>query len=418
MSKKTLIIIIFTLFIIIFGWLLFTYFFANKITAPTTENTTEFPFGKVNTDNNTNSTLDSEQNNLIKNSADEINKKSEAKLKQIYPKPIAGSTFNSDKNTILRFIDREKGNLYEYNILKQEDPERITNTTIAKVQDVSWPENGNNLILRFLDNDNNVNNYSGEIKISTSTDGTIGEIKTGSILTMNSIQSVINPSGDKIFELINKVNKNGSYGLISSTKGENKKQIFDSPLSLFNINWVNDNIITFTTKPSYEDKGILYFFNIKNNSFDKIFGDIIGLITNTNKTADLVAYSGNDDKNFSLNIYNTTKNESTKLNISTLADKCVWSKNNTKILYCAVPKNIPNGNYPDDWYQGTVSFNDDFWMINTEEGTTKLLYENKDDSNMDAFDLKLSGDDKYLSFTNKNDLSLWLLDLTEITTAQ
>ena len=417
MSKKNLIIIILFLFLVIFGWLLFIYFSSNKTTTvPVVENTVEYPFGKTAIDNSTGTDTKNGTENLITNNGDETNKTySKAKFKQIYAKPISGLIFYSNKNKIIKFVDREKGNVYEYDTIKQEEPKRITNTTIAKVQNISWAKTGNNLLLKFLDDENNINNFSGKIKISTGTDGTIGEISTETFLTKNSIQTVINPSGDKVFELINKVGKNGSYGLISSTKGENKKQIFDSPLSLFNIDWVNENIITFTTKPSYKDDGFLFFFNLKNNSFDKIFGSIKGLTTNTNETADLVAYSESRDSNTYLNIYNVTKKETTNLNISTLADKCVWSTKNTKLLYCAVPEQVDKKQYPDVWYQGLTSFNDNIWLIDTESGSTKLLFDIDKEtySDIDVFDLKLSDDNNYLAFTNKNDLSLWLLDLSE-----
>ena len=417
MSKRNLIIIILFLSTAFLGWLLFMYFSGNKTTTTTsTETTTEFPFGKTNTTNNTGLDGDNEAVDLIISKRDEGGVgETKTIFKQIYSKPTSGSIFYSNKNKILRFVDREKGNIYEYDTNKQEEPVRTTNTTIAKIQDTQWSKNSNNLILSFLDDENNINNFSGKIKISTSTEGTVGEITTEAFLTKNSIQSIINPSGDKIFELINKPGKSGSYGVISSTKAENKKQIFDSPLSLFNINWINDNIITFTTKPSYKDDGILFFFNIKSNTFDKIFGSIKGLTTNTNETGDLVAYSETKNKDISLNVYDVIKREIIKLDISTIADKCVWSTKNTKKLYCAIPKEIIKNQYPDVWYQGLVSFSDNIWFIDTESGSTKLIFDIDKEkySDIDAFNLKLSDDDKYLSLINKNDLSLWLLEITE-----
>lgn len=415
MSKKTLIIIILFVFILVFGWLLFNYFSnSDNKTNTQTEVTTEFPFGKTTTDNggvvgetgNQNNTLE----NIFSNENESANK-DYLKLKQIYSKPISGLNFNSNK---IKFVDRSNGNIYEYNTIKKEEVQRITNTTIAKVQGSSWSKTGDSIILKFIDDENNNNFFSG--KIGTSTDGEVGEIKGNLLLTKNTIDSLMSPTGDKVFELIKKTDRNGSYGTLSSIVGENKKQVFDSPLFLFNIDWINENIITFATKPSYKDDGFLFFFDIKNNTFNKIIGSLKGLTTNTNKSTDLIAYSNSIKNSLSFDIYDTKTRENKKINIKTLSDKCVWSDNNPKHIYCAVPKIIPSADYPDEWYQGIVSFNDDFWMINTEEGTTKLIYENIADSSgltLDAFDLKLNSDDKYLAFTNKNDLSLWLLDLSE-----
>jgi hypothetical protein len=417
MSKKTSIILILLVFILAFGWLLFNYFSNNNNqTDIQTEVTTEFPFGKTSTDSGGGASGVENQNNTSENIPSNNNRSTNEnylKLKQIYSKPISGLTFSSNK---IKFVDRSSGNIYEYDTLKKEESKRITNTTIAKIQSTSWSKDNDSIILKFVDDENNINFFSG--KIGTSTDGEVGEIKGNLLLTKNTIDSLINPAGDKVFELIKKIDRNGSYGTLSSINGENKKQIFDSPLFLFNIDWINENIITFTTKPSYKDSGFLYFFDIKNNTFNKIIGSIKGLTTNTNKNIDLLAYSNSINNSLSFDIYDIKTRENKKINIKTLSDKCIWSDNNSKHIYCAVPKNIPSANYPDEWYQGIVSFNDDFWMIDTEEGTTKLIYENSTDSGLtlDTFDLKLSSDDKYLAFTNKNDLSLWLLELPDTTT--
>jgi hypothetical protein len=431
MSKKSFILIILFVFILITGTLFYIYFFRQTVT-PTNTNTiptTEFPFGttpdnKTNSinndggDNNTNNTNTNNTNgNTSGTSTDKIGNLY-SKIRQIYQKPNSGAILTT-KNTknYLRFVDRATGNIYEYLISNDNsDLLRITNTTLPKIQESIWFNSGDKIILRYADSSNNIVSFLG--KISTTSKDSVGEM-LGNFLTPNQKQVVINPDNTNIFELLEKKDNSGSYGnMYSVSTSSNKKQIFDSQLSIWNISWPQNDIITFNTKPTYKDYGYLFFLNTKTYSFDRVLGDIIGLTTNINKDISLIAYSGLLVNSFKLDIYDIKNKESKNINLGTLSDKCTWSKLNSKHLYCAVPKNNPDGNYPDDWYKGNISFNDDFWMIDAEDGTTKLIYESMKEDNLtlDAFDLKLNSDDKYLVFTNKNDLSLWLLELPDTTT--
>ena len=113
------------------------------------------------------------------------------------------------------------------------------------------------------------------------------------------------------------------------------------------------------------------------------------------------------------NIYldsNLIKNNTTiNLSLQTLPEKCVWSHTEKSTVYCAVPETIPEGIYPDNWYQGLVTFTDNLWKINTSTGISKVvvLFDRGYNKSFDAINLQLSSDDSYLTFTNKSDLILW-----------
>jgi len=411
MSRKNSILIIILSLIFIIGGLLFFYFSSNKSATTTQTTNTTSPFGNVSGNTINTNTNQTNQNNQVSGGT----QKKLSKLIQIYRNPTSGSVFFTSKNNqdILRFIDRAVGNVYEYSPETQTgEATRVTNTTIPKIQETVWASSGNNLILRYLDNDtDNISSFSAKVKSSSSTNS-LGET-TGLFLTSNIKQLVINPKEDKIFALIDKSDKSGTYGFTTNLDGGGKKTIFDSPVSYWNISWPKESIVTFTTKPSYRDSGLLYFFNTQNYSMDRILGGINGMSTLTNKDTTLVAYSYSINNSFSLSVYDTANKINKDIQVSTLADKCVWGNKNNKVLYCAVPKTINSDNYPDTWYQGLESFNDNIWIIDTETGDGTILYETGINENnfIDAFDLKISPDDKYLSFSNKNDLSLWLLDL-------
>ena len=275
-------------------------------------------------------------------------------------------------------------------------------------------------MLRYLDPDtDDIISYSAKINVSSSTSSStnnaIAGIISGTFLSPNIKQLVTNPKGDKMFGLFNKNDGSGTYGIMYSFNDSSKKQIFDSPASFWNISWPKENIITFTTAPSFGDLGYLFFFDTKTGSMDRILGDVFGISTLTNGDASLVAYSKSQNNSFVLNIYDVKNKTNTDYSIPTLADKCVWSVKDVNVLYCAIPQNIVAGSYPDDWYQGLTFFSDNIWMIDTKTGTTKQIYQigSNENVSIDAINLNISDDDQYLTFSNKTDLSLWLLKTGE-----
>ena len=414
MSKRNSILIISAVIIFIIGGLLFFYFSSNKNTNTTTGATSTNPFGDTSEYNNSNNNTSGEQTNQNDNTNEVIQNTN--KLSQVYKNPTSGAVFlkNKENQNILRFVDRAVGNVYEYIPETQTSVNRVTNTTIPKIQETIWSSTGSKLILRYLENDTDtITSFAGKIEADTSSSSTdsIGKI-SGSFLTSNIGQLVSNPKGDKIFSLVDKSDRSGTYGFTSNFDGTNKKNIFDSSILYWNISWPKENIITFTTKSNSKDIGLLYFFNTQTYSMDRILGNIIGLSTVVNNTADLVAYSYSSNSSFALDVYDVKNKISKNFKISTLADKCIWGSNNIKILYCAIPQSITEGDYPEVWYQGLTSFSDNIWELDIEKGTMTVLYESvTDGSTFDAINLNISSDDQYLSFSNKNDLSLWLLEL-------
>ncbi len=416
MSNKNL-ILIFGIGLLLIGGLFYFWFSSQKIPTTTTNTFTKGeptvnPFGNTSSNKTTGTSTDNgfgAQGNTVQ--------KNTAQLMQLYRNPIAGLGFTLNKGgqNDLMFVDRATGHTYEYVPETQTgEANRVTNTTIPKIQEAVWASGGENLVYRFLDNDtDNISSFAAKINHLSPSSDNPGEV-VGSFLQPNIKQLVINPKGDKIFNLIDKSDKSGTYGYTTNVDGSSKKAIFESPISYWNVSWPSDNIITFTTKPTYKDYGLLYFFDTQKSSMNRVLGNITGLSTVTNKDASFVAYSYSANNYLALDVYDVKNKISKGLKVLTLADKCVWGNNNSKILYCAIPETPVAGNYPDVWYQGLQLFKDNLWKINIDTGEVSLLYEVglKESTELDAYDMKISRDDKFLAFTNKYDLSLWLLDLS------
>jgi len=154
----------------------------------------------------------------------------------------------------------------------------------------------------------------------------------------------------------------------------------------------------------------MYSMDGSGKNLTKILGGVNGLTTKGSPNGKLVLFS---DSNLSLRVYHTDTRNSDTLSLRTLPEKCVWGKASDAI-YCAVPKSISSGAYPDSWYQGEVSFSDQFWKIDLKTGNATLIIDPMSVSGgeeVDGTKLALDESENYLFFVNKKDSFLWELDL-------
>jgi hypothetical protein len=89
--------------------------------------------------------------------------------------------------------------------------------------------------------------------------------------------------------------------------------------------------------------------------------------------------------------------------------------NNKNVIFCAVPEEIIDGEYPEDWYLGLKSFKDEMWKTNVETGETVYLsnLSNGAGEDIDAYKISLSQNEKFITFLNKNNLKLYTLQIEE-----
>lgn len=411
MSKQTAIILILAVFLGALGALIYFYFTFNGITKKTTPTITTSdaydPFGTKNVDNIVATTTDTTETPVI--TPTEI-----AKLRLISDQPVSGFSIidnTKTKQTDIHYILRANGNIYEAYTDSLEQ-KRLSITTIPKVYESQWLPDGIKLVIRYLkDTSENIQTFSVKINPATTTLNTFEGGVDGNHLSENIGALAINPTGSKIFYLTN--NLNGSSGFISNPDGLSKKLLFESPLIEWAVSWPKEETITFTTKPSANIPGYMYFLNSSTGNFTRVIGNILGLTTKTNKTATEVLYSDSSRVNPKLYLYTVKTGESKLLPWSTFPEKCLWSNTDSKVIYCAVPKSFEEGDYPDMWYMGLTNFTDDIWMISTDTMAASLISDIKRESgnDMDIIEPQLDKGDNYFFFTNKTDLTLWSLKL-------
>lgn len=414
---KKIIILILILGPIAVGIFLYFYYMSSKTTdVPTDLVDIEnfFPDGTNQT--NTQNTSGEGQNdqNTNQDGYDQLSKPV-ALLKQIYKDPISGAGINQvNKKDFIRFIDKATGHIHE-SPLDTFVVSKISNTTIPKVEEGIWTENGTGVVLRYVKSDNKtIESFYTKLATASTVsaeDSISPQTLEGTFLPQNIVSIAVSPQKNTI-AYIAKQNTSGSALLESNPDGKKVKELSKLPLQELVISWPKQDTLALSTKPSYSTQGVLFLFNKNTGRIKNILSEI-GLTTLINPSASGVVYSKNLNGITTTHLYTINTKSSEILPIQTLPEKCLWSSVNTNIIYCAVPTEILSGNLPDTWYQGIVSFSDEIWEMDLETGTTRLLVNPQifSGEEIDAINLFTNEKEDHLFFTNKKDDSLWALRL-------
>ena len=309
----------------------------------------------------------------------------------------------------LRYVNKITGNIYQ-TFADRIDERKFSSTTVPRVYDAYFGNKGESVVMRYLKTDNKtIETFAGTLPKEYLGADSVGTSEvTGSFLPENITDISVSSDSSKIFYLFNA--ENSAAGVTYSFQSNMKNQIFNSYFTEWLSTWPKSNLITITTKPSANVAGFMYSINPDNKNFNKILGDINGLTTLTSSDGKMVLYG---DNNLLLNIFNTETNTSTLVGVRTLPEKCVWGGAND-VVYCAVPKSVTSGQYPDSWYQGEISFTDEIWKINVQSGNTTMISDPaiiEGGEAIDAIKLALDESDSFLFFINKKDSYLWKLNL-------
>jgi hypothetical protein len=306
----------------------------------------------------------------------------------------------------LRYVARATGNIYE-SFADKIDERQFSETVIPKIYEAYFGNQGQLALMRYLKTDNKtIETFLGKLpKEYLGADTTTTNNVTGSFLPENIEDVSLSPDASSVFYLFNA--GNNIVGTTLNLLSNKKTQIFTSPFTEWLPSWPNAKIIILTTKPASGFPGYIYEINaITGKNLSEVFGGINGLTTLPSPDGKLILYS---DDGLSLFIYHLDTKVSNLLGVRTLPEKCVWG-GNSDIIYCAVPKSISSGAYPDSWYQGEISFSDQFWKIDVKTGNATMLLDPitiTGGSDIDGIKLALDAGENYLFFVNKKDSYLW-----------
>ncbi len=312
----------------------------------------------------------------------------------------------------LRYVDRMTGNIYQ-TFVDKIDERKFSGTVIPKVYEALFGNNGESVVMRYLKTDGKtIETFVGSLpKEHLGADSSeMNEVK-GSLLPDDIKGVSLSPNTQNLLYLF-KSGDNTTIGTTLNFSTGSKNQVFDSSFSEWLPEWPNSSIITLTTKPSAVVVGHIYGLNLNSSSknLNRILGEINGLTTQTSPDGKLILYGNNT---LSLSVFNTETKTIGSIGVRTLPEKCVWGKM-SDVLYCAVPKTVDAGSYPDTWYQGEVSFEDQIWKIDVATGNTSMVLDPitiEGGEDVDGIKLAIDEGEDYLFFVNKKDSFLWGLSL-------
>lgn len=359
-----------------------------------------FPFGG--NDNSTTTPTENPEENLPQENTTNFAQK----LRKLSAEPVSGAGILDVKaGSVVRYIEKATGHIYEVELFSPIQ-NRISNTTVPLVYDALWGNKNLSLVARYLkDDDRTIDTYSLTLSgVSTTTENGVS-----GVLFPTSISDV-SVFGSSVFYLEQK--NNSSVGYISNFNGTGRKQIWSSEIKELLSQYVNAKTVALTTKPLKNTLGYLYLVDTGTGQVRKALGGVAGLSALVDFEANQILYISQGN---SIQMYNFNRSSNTTTNITpaTFPEKCVWSKKDKNIVYCAVPQDYLSADSLTNWYMGYVSFADDIWKYDIKNNSSSLVTNLYNESNelIDVVKPILSENEQYLIFINKNDDALWSLDL-------
>ncbi|MEK7569072.1 MAG: hypothetical protein AAB497_03085 [Patescibacteria group bacterium] len=353
------------------------------------------------------------------------------RLYELHKVPVAGVGFfesgqKADRTVSSRYIERGLGHIFETPLATYVES-RISNETHAGLSEALWGNGGKSVVIRSLsDKYGSIAIKSSILNLGSTISSFARSTSTESIPEFTETEEVLLPDfipfmataedgADKLFYLEN--GASASAGSVASFKNvASASKIFSSVFTEWLPQFPNQNLVTLASKPSAGIPGHLFFINTKTKALTKPLGGIMGLTTLTSHDGKFILYSEAIAELSTLWVYDTATRAARSLPVRTLPEKCTWSFKNPTLAYCAVPQTLPVARYPDQWYQGTVSFSDTVWTIDTATGRAEKVMTPSDYNapSLDIINPVLSSDDYYLLFMNKVTGTPWVYRTVEV----
>ena len=308
------------------------------------------------------------------------------------------STSPGTSDTTVTYIERTSGNVFSYST-NTKTSTRTSNKTIPGIQSAAWLPDGSTAFVRYL---------SGADFSTVNTYALPANGIGGFFLPQNLSSIAVSSSG--ILTLASGVN--GSTASITRIDGSRSTSVFSTALSALRASFAGKSQYLATTKPTATLPGDAFLVDAAGR-FSRIAGPLHGLAALASPSGKWVLVSYTLDSEMQLALVETATGEMIPLPVATIADKCVWTTDDS-VIYCGIPVSPPSGFvYPDDWYQGAVQFSDRIWKIQVSGRYAQLVldFPKETDSSLDTISLAVDALNTTLVFVNKSDESLWSYSL-------
>lgn len=327
-----------------------------------------------------------------------------SRLRQLTTTPVVGFQEvmkNSSSTPLVYYISAGTGHIFSIDLETGEE-KRVSGTTIPSTESGVITPDGQYALIQ---------SGFGSTKeatvgmISADEDQLVGEV------TLNNIYS-FSETASGTFLIARKSDNSVSASHYLPASGE-EVSLFSVPFGEVVIDWgtqATDNHYLYP-KPNSLLEGYLY--QASNKGIKRLPVDGFGL--SAKGSNDYVISSSQANKKYSTQILNMSENFVSNYRLDVMPEKCVSLS--TRLSFICGISDSPSYSQqtPDDWYQGTVSYNDDLLEINLKDGVNSYLLDIEEESGriLDITNLETNQDDSRLYFINKNDGTLWSYLLTE-----
>ena len=387
------------LFVFVFILLIsvFFYFLSSKKTITTDQNNqSSFPNLDLGTSLNGETYVD---NNFNNSNTESFGGEGDDDLKEvshIWPKSIAGYnlikliTGTTTENSIL-FMDKETGNIYK-TLYPSLETIRLTNTTLQGINFAAFSKNADFVSI--------LKGSGPYYKLISSRLGADPDSSFSESEVDNSVINLISSKTENIFYYL-KSEENNTTSINSFSPSLGKiSRLGEIKFSDIFISGEDKQNIYASSKPSSNIKQLTAILNKKNNTFNYVSG------ANNNKHESDGSVIKENSGLISLGDMANNKNNFT---LKSFSNKC--SDVRGVYLVCGVDDTASDEfRISDYWYSGKISFTDSLSFLKITDGeTTSIPVSLISGEPLDTYNLN-SADD-FLTFQNKNDESLWLVDL-------
>jgi hypothetical protein len=295
---------------------------------------------------------------------------------------------------IVSYIERKSGNVFRYNT-KTGGASRTSNRTVPGIMSAAWAPDASSAFVQYLSG----NNLSTVNTFSLSANGDDGFFMPQNITSLA-------VSSSSVLSLATGVN--GSVASLARLDGSRATTVFTTPLTQLRVAFAGKGKYLAFTKPTQTLLGAAFLVE-GTGQFTRVAGPSAGLVALPSPSGAWLLISTAEQGKLNLYLVNVSTRETLPLPLATIADKCVWAPDETSV-YCGVPISPSvSATYPDDWYQGAISFTDRIWKVDVQGRFAQLVLDlNKNIARpTDAVSLSLDSKGQYLTFVNKTDGSLW-----------
>jgi len=350
----------------------------------------------VNTDLNVNQTINTTAS-------------AEQKIFKITDGPVVGAMLIQTlrpTTTIARYINQDDGHVFDVPLgVAGAVPRVVSNVTIPGGQRAVWLEGGNAAIMQYVDDTGVVKTvYLGFPQATTTS---VIQPTRIQFLPDNITDIAASPDGRSVAYLLK--TQNGSDGYIAKSDGTNSKKVFSLPLSQLLISWPSQSTLLVQTKSAAGVTGMAFAVDIKSGSISQLVS-APGLSATADPFFSEIVYEKSDGTNEATYAHNIKNGTDMSLSFNPMPEKCIWSSLSINILYCAVPLQTTTANYLDLWHAGTASYPDGISAYALNSGlSVAIATPGSSDGGIasDIFEMSLSPDEQYLSFTTKGARALW-----------